>query len=27
VSHSQMLVSGAVARQTAAFLETGRFAR
>jgi pimeloyl-ACP methyl ester carboxylesterase len=27
VSHSRMLVSGAVARQTAAFLETGRFAR
>jgi pimeloyl-ACP methyl ester carboxylesterase len=27
VSHSQMLLSGAVARQTAAFLETGRFAR
>jgi hypothetical protein len=27
VSHSQMLVSGAVARQTAAFLASGRFAR
>ncbi len=27
VAHSEMLVSSAVARQVAAFLETGRFAR